>query len=655
MAALKGQTLSSLLQQATLDDHEEVLKASNTILRKSKHELEPQHAKVVALLKLDRFEDALKVFEDGGNQFKERAALERAYALYKVGNLEEAAAIASGSDGSRGIKHVEAQATYRLEDFAKTAELYKQLREQKVGIRNEENDLRINSGATDAQLEWMKQGHLVAQKKPGREDLEAFETAYNAACGSIARGELGQGQVLLNRAKDLCNSLEELSDEEKATEILPIVVQQIYVLSGLQKTEEAIDLSSSITIADISDIDTRKIAQNNSISISPQPSNPYTSQRLIKSTPVLPGSAKPFRHQSDILHRNAYTLDLLSLKYTGVANSTSKFLSKHPSPTVSTNVNSVSVLNAAAHAGNQVAKPGLIEILPLLEQRPNDIGLILTVIQLYLLTNDHTSAINLLESFFARLEASTTPSNQDVRFAPGLIGLLISLYTLQGRKTHIRTELSKAASYWRRKQKPDIALLRAAGSALLESSKVEDLAAAAEIFSDLHSRNPNDRYAIAGYVASHAATSQSKLGSEADKLTSTQRLISDIDVDALEAAGIATLPIPSSTNTKKRSTEDDAKPAKKRIRKSRLPKNYDPNKPPDPERWLPMRDRSSYRPKGKKGKTKQAALTQGGVVEKGEESLELAGGAGKVKVEKVGGGGGGAVAGKKKAKAKGKR
>ena len=73
-----------------------------------------------------------------------------------------------------------------------------------AAVEGEENDLRINSGATDAQLEWARQGALVRRKKPGREDLEAFETAYNAACGSIARGELGQGEVLLRRAKGWC-------------------------------------------------------------------------------------------------------------------------------------------------------------------------------------------------------------------------------------------------------------------------------------------------------------------------------------------------------------------------------------------------------------------------------------------------------------------
>lgn len=53
------------------------------------------------------------------------------------------------------------------------------------------------------------------------------------------------------------------------------------------------------------------------------------------------------------------------------------------------------------------------------------------------------------------------------------------------------------------------------------------------------------------------------------------------------------------------------------MRKSRLPKDYEQGKAPDPERWLPLRDRSTYRPKGKKGRAK-AALTQGGVVDKAQ-------------------------------------
>lgn len=44
---------------------------------------------------------------------------------------------------------------------------------------------------------------------------------------------------------------------------------------------------------------------------------------------------------------------------------------------------------------------------------------------------------------------------------------------------------------------------------------------------------------------------------------------------------------------------DDKQLAKKKLkkRKKRLPKRYDPKVTPDPERWLPRRERSTYRPK----------------------------------------------------------
>jgi signal recognition particle subunit SRP72 len=66
---------------------------------------------------------------------------------------------------------------------------------------NEENDLRINRAAVDAQLEWSGKGYLVRKKRHTKDDLEAFERSFNAACASIARGELQQAEVLLNRAR----------------------------------------------------------------------------------------------------------------------------------------------------------------------------------------------------------------------------------------------------------------------------------------------------------------------------------------------------------------------------------------------------------------------------------------------------------------------
>jgi signal recognition particle subunit SRP72 len=110
MAASKAKSISALLQKSSLDDHEEILEACNAALKESKSDLVAQHAKVVALLKLDRFEEALQGFETATGNLKENAALAYAYSLYKSEKAREAADVAAKVRDWRGARHVEAQA-----------------------------------------------------------------------------------------------------------------------------------------------------------------------------------------------------------------------------------------------------------------------------------------------------------------------------------------------------------------------------------------------------------------------------------------------------------------------------------------------------------------------------------------------------------------
>ena len=349
------------------------------------------------------------------------------------------------------------------------------------------------------------------------------------------------------------------------------------------------------------------------------------------------------------MQQNGLALDLLALKSNGVIRTTDSILSNN-TPTLSPHINNISVLNAAAHAQSQLAKLGLYQIVPLLEKRPKDVGLVMTIIQLYVLTNNYGSAITVLEAFLKRLSESQTPSDQDIFYAPGLVALQVSLYTSQGRTSQTKTTLAKAASYWRHKSKPPTSLLQAAGLSLLNSSNPEHQSVARDIFSTLHTQEPSSKSATAGYVASHALTAPEKVASEVDTLTPVARLIAGIDVAALEEAGVPSLPSASTkANSRKRPPDEKPKPAKKRVRKSKLPKDYDPSKTPDPERWLPLKDRSTYRPKGRKGRQKAAEKTQG--VLSGEKGAEAkAGGAeGVIKAAEKKPGGGQAK-GKKKGK-----
>ncbi|KAF2477568.1 uncharacterized protein BDR25DRAFT_330305 [Lindgomyces ingoldianus] len=645
--AASAKSLTTLLAQTSLEDHDEILKAANVAIKKSKTDLDAHHVKAVALLKLERYDDAVKLFEDTP-RLQDKARFEYAYALYRSGYAARAVDVAGSQNTDRGTKHVLGQAAYRAENFEQAAEVYRQLSIQFV--QAEEYDIRINSGAVDAQLEWSGQGHLAQKKKPTREDLDVFETAYNAACGSISRGEFAQGEVCLKRAKDLCNALSDLSEAEKEAEILPITVQQVYLLVQMGRVDEAEQLCTTIPFAEIKELSTRYIAQVNSIATSNEHTNPYLSHRLFHLSPNPPKTDQHFSFQSNILRQDEYVMDLLSQKVAGVANSTFKTISGSPAPATSPAVNTAAVLNAAAHSRNASEKAALKEILPLLEKRPNDVGLLLTITNLYILTNNYAAATHLLESFFRRLEQSGTVSDLDVRHAPGLVATLVSLYAYQGRHAHSKTELAKAASYWRHKSKtPSKPLMTAAGRALLESHDPESLSTAGKIFESLYEQDASDKAAIAGLVAAYSITDPSKLPTQlVGSLPEASRLVSDIDAAALENAGVPTLSTPTQPEGRKRPAENLApekvkilapKKAKK-IRKRCMPKDFDPNKKLDPERWLPMRDRSYYRPKGKKGKRKMEGLTQGGpVVEE------------KVGESKAGGG---SAAGQKKKKGKGK-
>lgn len=389
-------SLATLLKQTHIDDDEEVLRAANAALKQSKGDLDAQHVKVVALLKLDRFEEALRALEQGGAALQRKAQLEHAYALYKSGDPAAAARLAHGQT-PRAFRHVEAQAAYRHEDFSRAAELYRELASDPAG--DADADLRVNGGAADAQLEWAGQGHAVQKKKPSREDLEAFETAYNAACGSIARGELAQAEVLLKRARDLCNALDDLSDEDKQAELLPIAVQQIYVLVRLGREREAEALAEQLDVESVPGLSTRHIAQINKIAGSGADANPYLTQRFVSRDVATLKSDLPFKFQTAALQQNRFAADLLALKFDGTADSTQQTLSKTALPSTDAFYTSSSVINAAAHAQNRTGKEGLRHILPVLERRPNDVGLILTVAQLYVLAGNPASATSLLERF----------------------------------------------------------------------------------------------------------------------------------------------------------------------------------------------------------------------------------------------------------------
>jgi signal recognition particle subunit SRP72 len=380
------------------------------------------------------------------------------------------------------------------------------------------------------------------------------------------------------------------------------------------------------------------IAQNNQHAIESTPSNPFLLQRKAASWLASGKKAKLFQYQSSILNRNELVVDLLAQKAEGVKKRTSKALSEIQHPTAKSEINTLSVLNAAAETHGASDKEILRQLTALSEKRPQDLGLALSVVQVHLQQGQTGAALSKLEAFLKRLDDSSEGDVIDARLSPGVVALTASLLRTQGREASAKAELVKAAKYWtNRSGRSEPSLLREAGIELLRSSNAQDLSLAGAAFEKLFKEHHGSHIASAGLVASLAPSDPQKVKQHVSELPPVESLIGNVDVDALLQAGVAAAPKSVAARKRPASDADASEKATKKRRKRKLPKNYEEGKTPDPERWLPLRDRSSYRPKGRKGKKKAGESTQGGVV-KEEETLELVGGGG-VKVEKAAGGG----------------
>lgn len=381
------------------------------------------------------------------------------------------------------------------------------------------------------------------------------------------------------------------------------------------------------------DQDIDLLVENNLSAMNDKPENPYLLQRKSESWLARGKRAKLFHHQLSLLARNNFIIDLQAHKVRGVKDRTLAAIQQAPPPSVKPSINAASVLNAAAETSDVSGKAITRKLQLLSKKRPSDIGLAMTLVQLQLQNGEPGQAVTTLETFLSRLEQEEDTEFKDARFSPGLVALAVSLFRTQGREGAAKNELVKSVKYWQdRPAGFATSLLRESGIELLRSSNSDDLILAGSAFEKLFDENQGSHIASSGLVASLATSNPSKVEKHASELPPLEELVSGVNVADLLKAGIAAAPKSELARKRPLTTEADRKVTKKR-RTRKLPKNYEEGKTPDPERWLPLRDRSSYRPKGKKGKKKAAESTQGGIV-KEEETLELVGGGG-VKVERA--------------------
>ena len=242
----------------------------------------------------------------------------------------------------------------------------------------------------------------------------------------------------------------------------------------------------------VTDATTKHIAQTNTAIASSKAPNVFLLERQSRSSASLSSANQPFTFQSSSLSRNDLTLDLLTKKYSSLESTSA--LEKPWA----------GVHRAASHTHNIDEKQTLKDLASVLERRPTDIGVLVTVIQLCALAGNTEAAASYLQKSLNALERSSQPSQKDSRFAPGLVALTVSLAMRQGRTAHIKAELAKACSYWRTKLKngTNHVLPRTrAAAAFLDSVTPSDLTHASELYHELRGEHANDEAIDLGIIS----------------------------------------------------------------------------------------------------------------------------------------------------------
>uniref|UniRef100_A0AAQ6A9E9 Signal recognition particle subunit SRP72 n=1 Tax=Amphiprion ocellaris TaxID=80972 RepID=A0AAQ6A9E9_AMPOC len=223
-------------------------------------------------------------------------------------------------------------------------------------------------------------------------------------------------------------------------------------------------------------------------------------------------------------------------------------------------------------------------------------GIKLTMAQLYLVQGHVTKACDVLRSI------------EEFKHKSGMISALVTMYSHEEDIDSAIDVFKQAIEHYQSEQPGSaahLALVREAANFKLKYGRKKEAISDLE---QLWKQNTNDVHTLAQLISAYSLVDTDKAKSLSKHLPSADTMSFNVDVDELENSHGATYVRKKAAKVvgeslPKEQGQDEIKKKKKK-KKGKLPKNYDPKATPDPERWLPMRERSYYRGK-KKGKKKE--------------------------------------------------
>jgi len=548
------------------EDYEKALKTASSILTHDPHDALAYHCKIISLIQLGNFQSAANQIKVKPKVMDMDLTFELAYCNYRLNQLEKSLEVIE-SVKNPGLKHQElrAQILYKLEDYNECYSLYRNI------IKNSTDDFdverRTNIGAVIAHLE--DESKLT---KDGSD--ESFELRYNYGCGLAATGEYTQAEEVLKEAETQAREFlnEDGETEEGIEEEVGIIkVQLAYVLQMQGKEKEAQALYITVLKNKPNDIGLVAVASNNMLTIN-RDQNIFDSKKRLKAATAEGLEMKLNSAQRGQIARNQALLAM----FTAQVDLCKQLVEQ---------LDSDIVPDKHYILAGVLAKSG--KYADAVSQLKGDDSAIshLTSAQILLNAGEVELAVGKLEGL---------PDSW--RYRHGVLSTLVSLY-LALNKRPAAADILKKASEWNLKNKT-----QDSGDMNIVWSKTAEFhmssgqpAVAAKSLEEMLRMN-SDLRTLAQLVLAYAKFDLNKAMQAAKKLPPFNEDSLKVDINALEesafAMGKSLKKNPMTPRTPKKDEEGVVKKKSKK-KKKRLPKEFDPNSTPDPERWLPRKERSS--------------------------------------------------------------
>ncbi|KAM9974136.1 hypothetical protein ACTFIW_003048 [Dictyostelium discoideum] len=588
------------------------IRVCNKILSVNGNDSEAFQCKVICLMQLSNFTEAIECFKKP--EQIQSMQFEYSYCLYSTAKYQEALTqLEKQSSKETKSLELEAQIYYKLENYQKTISIYESLL-SKPGY-SDSIEFITNLCAVYLDAGKFNECQELLNKNKSQQ-TKTHELAFNSACLAISKNDTKTAETQLKLAKKICtDSLKKdgFSEEEIKEEQTSIDVQLGYVQQICGNLEKSLEQYQNVLEQQVGDSATL-VATNNSISVrsilqsdqwSTQPKEYTHAMDSLKSLLTEAESTRLNSKQKKVINYNLCLL-LVQLKKVSQCEELIKTLKSKYGQQQQVDTSFIEDLDII-QVSLLIKEKKFKDAEKLLLKNNNNtttggsIKSQLLLAQIYLLDNNNVAkALSILE----KLDSS-------VSSRPGIVATKVALYEKSGDLEKAINSLDDLISIFDKQKKSEkdeevyVNLLKASGNFKLKHHKYRE---ASDMFDRVLRINPNDLIALPSYIVATSHFDPSLSQKYEGKLPNI-KFESKIDIDLIEKYGLtfekklnlnedSNSSSPTTTTTKSTkptatTTPTPTEVVKIKKSKKKLPKVMKPNYVPDPDRWLPKWQRAN--------------------------------------------------------------